>query len=237
MNSHQKEVDTLRYLHPQWAYYYGESVRSFRSQKNVYKSSIEHIDFDCPSVLAPDQPKRFVLGGFHPYNGTPEDFKRFCCELHLNPKDMHIYLDMNRLPLESIERRFGEYRIQALIESLPFNDSSVDFLFLDFTVDYMNDEQLKRLSQCSSVSLSPNGLMFITKTWPPDIKELQRKHPQLTLHPWYVGELIAMMPNLKLVGFSCGYDSSLITMARKDSPFKNYTLSPSDLREEYPWPK
>ena len=78
MNSHQKEVDTLRYLHPQWAYYYGESVRSFRSQKNVYKSSIEHIDFDCPSVLAPDQPKRFVLGGFHPYNGTPEDFKRFC---------------------------------------------------------------------------------------------------------------------------------------------------------------
>ena len=204
MNSHQKEVDTLRYLHPQWAYYYGESVRSFRSQKNVYKSSIEHIDFDCPSVLAPDQPKRFVLGGFHPYNGTPEDFKRFCCELHLNPKDMHIYLDMNRLPLESIERRFGEYRIQALIESLPFNDSSVDFLFLDFTVDF---------------------------------KELQRKHPQLTLHPWYVGELIAMMPNLKLVGFSCGYDSSLITMARKDSPFKNYTLSPSDLREEYPWPK
>src|SRR3989344_2540040 len=215
-----------------WNYYYGQKPRSFGEHSGYYEHIIRTMASRYPSILDISQIKTLVLGGFHPFNGTPEDFKNFCFRIHPNPSI--IYLDMNRLPLEAAS---GGHAVQARVEYLPFQPSVIDFLFLDFTVDYMNDEELKRLSHSSSVSLSPNGLMIIAKTFPPGLKKMQRDHPQLTLHPRYISELITTMANLKLVMLSIGYDSSLVIMAREDSPFEPHTPSPSDLSEEYPWPK
>lgn len=226
-----------------WDRYYKEyEPTPFGENKDLYLNILRGMAQNYPSILDPQLPKRFVLGGFHPYNGTPDDFKRFCEELHPNPNDILVYLDMNRFPLTAakVDGRAPTYRVQASLECLPFQDNKVDFIILDFTVDYMDPQKLADFSRSAAFSLSRNGLVLVTKTFPQGLEHLKQRYPrlpQLTLHPRYVGDLIDTMSSLKLVEASIGYKSSITIFARKDSSFKTYEPSTSVLQEDYPWPK
>ena|SRR3989344_3371920 len=235
----QKETGTSikphHVLEERWNDYYTSAfVRPFGNHTELYESSLIKEMFQNPNLLDPSNAKVFVLGGFHAYNDTVDDFKEFCQKMHNNPDDKHIYLDMNRLPLSSIRARSQKYRTQALLENLPFKNGSIDFLFADCTTDFMDNAQVQQFSKSSAETLSDNGLILIAKIYPPGLERQQNLHPTLPLYPRNIQDVQELMDDLKLVGFNYGYSSSVATFARKDSIFPEHMLSKMEMEEIYP---
>lgn len=122
-----------------WKEYYQSQCTPFAEQTSGYRRVIGKLKEGNPKFLDPKKPQRFVLGGFFPTNGSGEQFIEFCQEIHPNPADTFIFLDMNRRPLESAPR---PTKVQALLERPPFRRETIDALFLDYTLYLMNDEQV-----------------------------------------------------------------------------------------------
>lgn len=140
-----------------WAEYYKSRCVSFGAQTRGYQEAINKIKKANPSFLELSTPHTFVLGGFFPTNGTPEEFLRFSRSIHPNFADKHILMDMNSQPVRSAPNMD---RIQALLENPPFRRASVDVLFLDFTLYLMNDLQVESLGYQASRFLKPDGAIL-----------------------------------------------------------------------------
>lgn len=141
-----------------WNEYYQNKCISFEEQAQGYKKLVTACANQNPSLLDQRKPKVFVLGGFFPTNGTPEQFRDFCQQIHPNPNDRHILLDMNRYPLETVDD--STPKLQANIAALPFKRNSLDVIVLDFTTHFMRDEEVELLALDAKRTLKPNGLVL-----------------------------------------------------------------------------
>lgn len=140
-------------------YYRNKDIIPFGS--SGYDMVLRYLQKQNLQMLPVNDPKRFLLAGAHPENGTRDEFVRFCRQIHENSRDMHIIADMNKRPLTQLEK-IGccEGGVRCRLEELPFAPHSFDFIFADYTTDYFNDQQLARFASRSSEVLTKNGLMM-----------------------------------------------------------------------------
>lgn len=143
-----------------WEEYYKE-VRpvSFGESRQAYLAVVDRLRFLNPNFLNPQNPAKFVLGGFHPALGTPYEFEQFCRQIHQNQEDKIIYLDMNLHPLEQLN---NEIRLQARLEQLPFSPGSIDMIILDFTCEFMSDSQIQDFAKRAKECLTENGVVIVS---------------------------------------------------------------------------
>lgn len=149
-----------------WKEYYAlQNTRSFGEQIDNYKHGLKYINKQIP-ILTPDDNKTFVLGGFNPYVQSHAQFLQFASKMHPNPHDRHIFLDMNRPPLTLIDTKDFPYKVQANLQNLPLQPESLDFLFLDFTLLFMTDNQVTNLAASANSALKKNGIIMATAPFP-----------------------------------------------------------------------
>lgn len=142
-----------------WNEYHKTAVFSFGEQQHTYYGAINNLARKKPEIISPDRPLTFVLGGFHPYSDTADSFMEFCTRIHPHPQDRHILLDQSALPLNTTTVT-PSAKIQARLENLPLAGNSVDYIFLDNTLDYMDPGQVQRFTINISQVLKPDGLVL-----------------------------------------------------------------------------
>lgn len=174
---------------PDWAKYYDSKILHFGQSENDYEKAMRDLS-EGSNLLDPNSPKTFLLGGFVPFNGTPESFEKFCKKMHPNPQDKHIYLDINSQPFANPTARPG---VQASLENLPFKENSVDFIFLDGTVDFMSDEAVRGFAQNAARVLSPRGLILMVKSDPKETRFIQEKLPSVSRFPRTNKEIVSLL--------------------------------------------
>ena len=143
-------------------YYENNEIIPFGAHRLIYTAALDRLSLANPDLLAIKKPKNFLLGGFHPQNGSLKDFIDLCLELHSNPDDLYLAMDMNTEPLKQIAKNPGTLGIRARLESLPLASASVDVAFLDGTLDLINPKQAQLFfSRCQEI-LRPEGLVLAT---------------------------------------------------------------------------
>lgn len=221
-----------------WKEYYERSKPlSFQAHTYAYERAIERLSGIEPEIIAPSRPLNFVLGGFHPFLGTPEAFLKLCAKIHLHPGDQYFLVDMNEYPLVNIDLEVfppKTWKLQCRVEALPFKKGTVDFLFLDRTFDFMDSEQIRKLADFSKQTLSTNGLIFATfcetgiKIWD---KFLGRLTTHVPFYPHSSSEIKELTePAFKVVLQAVCVDgaSSLVVLSRKKSIFPEHQGFPFD---------
>lgn len=148
-----------------WKEYYERVPISFGDQLAAYNAAIAFIRANCDKILDPQKNLSFILGGFHPLSTTAQNFLDFCHQIHPNPNDKYILLDINSEPFKKNLPKDG-WKIQARLEELPFSKESIDFIFLDFTLDFMKKSQVRKFVKVASWCLRSNGLLIVSVNEP-----------------------------------------------------------------------
>lgn len=143
-----------------WKEYYELKPQPIGGQRELYLTAIKSLNRQVP-ILEEEIPKVFILGGFHPSNDTPNDFMDLCREIHPNIGDRHIFLDMNSLAVTNPAMQKFPYVIQARVEFSPLIPNSVDFVVMDYTADFMSDDQLTRFGEEADRILTLNGIVLM----------------------------------------------------------------------------
>lgn len=222
-----------------WTEYYrpNDMKASFGGQLHAYRKVAENI---FPEVLDQNSPLTWVLGGCYPHNGSAQDFMQFCRSTHPHPSDRHILLDMNSYPLAYKGNPDGLKKVQARLEDLPFLAQSIDVLFLDLTLNYLNGEQVRSFVEGVSSVLHPNGLIVATSDNLifPFLRRLFNLHrievPQY-YHPLKRLKQLAS-PHLKIV-FNGDFDVnpwrffSIRVLARAEHPLPEYKDSATSISD------
>lgn len=221
-------------------YYERVNPVSFGDQAFAYRRAMAYLARQNPSIQAPTEPKTFILGGFHPNTDTPESFITFAQSIHPNPNDRHLLLDQNPEPLQS-RNNPEQYpnRLIAALEASPFGPSSIDFLVLDGTLNFMNADQVRQFAEGASNFLSRDGLILATIKDVPN-NPLYRLQTQFLLtaanrvnqHP-HTNENLAYLTQGKLkpvlyADFKVGFKHmrSIVTFSRIDSHFQQHSGDP-----------
>ncbi|PIY71710.1 hypothetical protein COY87_04710 [Candidatus Roizmanbacteria bacterium CG_4_10_14_0_8_um_filter_33_9] len=140
-------------------YYQNKDIIPFGS--SGYDMALRYLQKQNSQMLPANDPKRFLLAGAHPENGTREAFIRFCQQIHNHSSDVHIIADMNKRPLTQLEQiKCCEGGVRCKLEELPFAPNSFDFIFADYTTDYFSGQQLAQFALRSSEVLTNNGLLM-----------------------------------------------------------------------------
>lgn len=212
-----------------WPEYYKLKVSHFGERDKSYRRALNYLVQQTPDFLSPRDGKTFLLGGFHPSRGTPQDFIDFCRNLHPNPKDKHLFIDINYQPVRMLRKEFTKFRVQAALENLPFSEGSIDMIFLDGTATYMSNEALNSFSQGADKVLSENGVVLVGKPSRWEVLQLIDRYPFIKSYPRTTLEVYESMKVLKLVHFENGYHSSFLGLARWNSGL--HAFSP----DEFEW--
>lgn len=143
-----------------WPEYYKKELgSSFAGKSAVYKQAVDYLKRQAPKAFSAGSPRNFVLGGFRPDSANQAAFTEVCRAICPNPESRHILLDLNRQPLVDRRSRAYPYKVQAALENLPFAPDSIDFIFLDLTLDFMNKKQIESFAKSAEQSLRQNGLI------------------------------------------------------------------------------
>lgn len=202
-----------------WKEYYSRpDIRPFAENYSAYVWAIHKLIPHNPTLLDPDAPTTFLLGGFTPSNSTRFDFEHFAHSIHPHPT--LIFLDQNSLPL-SITRHPN--RIQAKLENLPFDKNSIDFMFLDHTQQFMDNASLELFFQSASSILRPNGLLLMSNNekiipLPTAILDLFEKVPTFYRKSEEICKLTSLKPVLKINAAS----NDLLVFSRQDSCYESH---------------
>lgn len=147
---------------PPEPYYRRHCGITFKAHEPAY----EHV---LGKLKLPQNDKvcNFVLGGVHCLDLSGQQFISFCQKIHPNPNDRHIILDKNLKPLLQDGRRNKISDVlQADLTSLPLLDRSVDLVFLDHTLNFMTDNDVRKACQQLSRIIQPEGLVLATLSMP-----------------------------------------------------------------------
>ena len=219
-----------KYTNPgrQWYNYYqtyGFGLPYFMDiRERSYLQAVENLQL--PS-LNEKTPLTFVLGGFFPHPHVPKYFEKFCRQIRKNSgvKDHYIFLDMNTNPFQDIVWD-GQSRVQAELDRLPFTSSSIDFLFMDFTIDFMSDEKIRTFAEDVSQALTKTGL--IIACWTETDIVLHKDFDCFTGIVDNSGrtfeEIEDLLNPLKIISYR-NDDFSFFIATRKDSPWPPYSSS------------
>ena len=80
---------------------------------------------------------------------------------HLGRTDIHL-LEGNPASYEQLKTRYPSARLYRAPETLPFADSTVDFMHLSHVVEHLETEALYTLLQELDRVLAPNGILTIS---------------------------------------------------------------------------
>ncbi len=127
---------------------------------HAYKRAISGLRLMDAEVLDPNKRLNFVLGGFHGA-WTVADFIDLGNQLHKG-EHQNFCLDLNMDPIRQLDRRSNISKLQANLERLPFRSSSVDLLVLDFTLHFLEGNQLSNFAMSCQDVLSPSGIILAT---------------------------------------------------------------------------
>lgn len=223
----------------EWDKFYQSDAISFAEHSRLVTPALNYLDRQF-HILNPMIRRVFVLGGFHPFNGTPQQFLDFAHRIHPNSSDIHLLLDMNRMPLTSVDPQTFPNRVQAKIEYMPLKSQTVDYLSMDNTIDFMDDQQVKNFAKSAAEALTANGVILITKS---ALFLRSQYHPFETfIHyalkrnrtrfssiglisriPVYYRDarkMISLMPELKLVFLEELFSRDILVFSRHDSKFE-----------------
>ncbi|MFH0936849.1 MAG: class I SAM-dependent methyltransferase [Candidatus Daviesbacteria bacterium] len=143
----------------EWMKYYSEEAPVILGEHAfIYQRAIDGLRLMNQDVLDPSKQLNFVLGGFH-NTWTVADFISLGNKIHRG-EHQNILLDMHKEPLDLIDKRYGLNLLQARLEELPFSKESVDLLVMDFTLNFMEDDQVKKFAHHSQGFLDPEGLIL-----------------------------------------------------------------------------
>ncbi len=220
-----------------WTEYYHEPhVRLFNEQTAYYQHAIEKMA-ECEPILD-DSPKVFVLGGFHPLTFAAYDFRDFCSRPSCpQQKDRSIFLDLNPEPLQSLNPKSFPLRLQADLANLPFKDT-IDFLFLDFTLDFMKDTQVTEFASGANKVLRKNGLVLAMINpilcWKFFSRLLAKSKAHITCFNRTPTHLLNLTKNhLKLCFWGQNDCDHLMVFSRPDSNFPAHQGQTFVLEEDY----
>ncbi len=221
-----------------WNKYYSEPASSFRESDSSYRDSLSYLSHFNPFLLDPDLPKTFMIGGFHPFNGTPMEFMYFCRTIHSNANDQHIFVDANPEAINAAPKGPTIKSVQSSLEKLPFDMSSIDFMFLDYTPYFMSDEEISLFANKASEILTDNGVALIAKRYNYfEISNTQSADNNYSIprFPRKLEDLLSLMLPLKPVGFtrkdSNSDHATYIVFAKKDSIYPEAIPNDMVLRE------
>lgn len=217
-----------------WKEYHSDGfVRPFSDQTAEYKQAIATFAGQNGNLLSQNQPKRFLLGGFHHLNSTIKDFLNFCGSIHPHQENRYLFLDMCREPLLGL-KKCQPYSLstQASLAALPFRDSSLDLLFLDFTLDFMTDRQVSDFAISATSVLSPDGLVIAA------LADLDREKFKADLLADFSGKrsltpinlyvkryfrypqnIISLLDPLKPIFWNRNHNFNLLVLSHPDSQF------------------
>lgn len=215
-------------------YYKWTRPISFKDQEHAYSKSVEKLSDLQPEILNPGSPLTFVLGGFHPSVNTAESFKDFCERIHGNPLDRHIFLDMNLYPPASLDPKVFPYRIRAKLEEPVFVSSSIDFIFLDRTFNFMSPKQIQEFTSRIGQSLKRDGLIFATFTsslffsGKSLLSSLVNHTPTIIYTPAKVKRLCSSLKTVMEAEYEAGFTGEFTCLAfsRPDSILPQYQEAP-----------
>ncbi len=210
-----------------WIEYYKQQCCSFESNQEGYQRALVNLSRRTRNDILPDRPMNVVLGGFHPFNGTPEAFSEFWVKLHPNPGDRIIYFDFNKTAVQGIDSDNFPLRIQGRLEDLPFSRQSIDTLFMDCTPNFLTPKQLIRFGQGAAKSLRLAGLVLMMYTEPlgplkhlDQILDSWRNKVPVYLHTRQ--DLQRYFPGLRLTLLANCQNFSLAVFARNDSMYPSH---------------
>ncbi len=205
-----------------WEKYYSEtSVISFEENSFQYSYLALLLSDQVPSIIDPREPKNFLLGGFYPYNKTPEAFQECSRTIHKNPRDRLIYLDFNPQPLQALP---ASIKMRSTLLNLPFQ-SSIDFMFLDYTTDFMSDEQVAAFSTSAATALRRNGVSLIALRNTEVLRQQARQMPYIPAYPRTQDELVGLLRDMKFLGSMEGHEGEVLAFAPPSSDFKSAAFS------------
>lgn len=202
-----------------WNEYYSQCYPdSFRVSEKLYSRIVEGVLSPKSGILKIDRPFVFILGGLYPFSETPAAFLDFCKRMHKDPLDKHIFLDMNWISVSSLNSLKYPDRIQANLKALPFINESVDFIFLDSTINFMDDQTVRQFSTTVAEVLSPHGLILVS-TRIPGILEgfLNRQVNHIPLYVRNTNRLQKLLPDLKMIDWFEGDRYELRVFSRSDT--------------------
>jgi hypothetical protein len=220
-----------------WKDYFEKQLPlSFRNHEDAYIQAAKYFYEMNPSILDPQQPKTFVLGGSHPRVGNEAPFMEFCQDLHKNPEDHQVLIDMNLQALTGSTNKQIPNRAEAKLEALPF-DKSVDFLILDRVLELMEPEQIRKFAESASHALTPDGLILAATSKPSIIPFLDRiahsRHyqrvrmrPRKEIESFTGGHLKTVLVADAQTLHNRGHNFALMAFARKDSSFPVFSGKP-----------
>lgn len=173
-----------------------------------------------------------VLGGFFPTHKNIESFDEFARYVNPRCKEAQIrYVDKNKESTRILEAdeisRFQQADLSHIEQAFPPN--SIDLLAMDYTTDFLQDNELIDLMNGLSHSLTLNGLVFMAKT-DPLIPFLARIHSSIRngvpTHDRSEGKFLSLVkPHLKVIDIgdyrtNAGYMSRIYTASRLDSDYR-----------------
>lgn len=225
----------------QW-YHKRKDITALRAGE--YTRLVNTVDTANSNLLDGNVPKIFLLAGFHALNGTPEAFLRFARKIHPNSNDKHVFLDTDIQDMRKVPNEASVHRVTSRLEKLSFSDSTLDFILVDYTTDFMSDEQARAFAERASTQLTIDGVLLVAKKFLEIAKIFPRKYPESpTYFPRDVRTFLNLMKVLKPVAFTVEpyIDfATYIVFARQDSPFEAKVPDGKILAEQTedpPWRK
>lgn len=209
-------------------YYQDRSVVLLGERNHVYKKTIDGLKIANADLLPPDQHLTFALGGF--YNAwTVASFVDLSQQIHPGSHD-YILIDKNQEPFSTIDPQSFPNRVFGTLEELELPPESIDFMILDFTLNFMNKKQITTFAGLMGNILTPNGLILacvITKEdrdfWQIIKANLKKPNP---VHNYYYStrELIQTLAPLKPVVMGTyqirsSRHGSMLALSRSDARF------------------
>jgi hypothetical protein len=218
-----------------WKEYYQTVPESFCNQfgydilKRIF-SDEEKFPLSSKKTL------NLVLGGLSPYTKTTRSFIGYCQNLRPEQEDNFFLVDANRQPLREIylgsEFQGNINLVQADLTSLPFDNKSVDLIFLDGTAMFMDDNRVGRFAKEANRTLTKNGLIVSFSSEPlskytiplENLKDRLINHVPIYHRPKNKQRLL--LNPLKVVScFDCeGYLA--IVAGKKDNPLPEFSGQP-----------
>lgn len=215
-----------------WERYYDSKIMSFRPSEQYY-SSLLRDSAKKIGLLSSASPRTFLLGGFHPNNGTPQEFIRFCQKIHRNPSDAHYLLDMNEAAVSKAPEGPTIKPVLQRLEAMDFARSSLDFIFLDGTVDFMDDDQIIAFVEKAVAQLTPNGVVLVKKSYRLALEFSISQ--SVSRYPRTLEQFLDVVKPLKPVGFRTqpyrGF--SYVALAKPESEYAKAIPSNFELEEKY----
>lgn len=162
----------------EWPKYYREIAPVLPGEHSyVYRRAMAGLRLMDHHILDPNKQLNFVLGGFH-NTWTVSDFISLGNKLHPGIHN-NICLDMNDEPLKLLDEQSGVVRVQGKLDQPPFSKDSIDLLLLDFTLNFMQDRQIRSFATSFNDALSDAGLVLAT------IVQFPNQYPWEWLINWY----------------------------------------------------